>query len=65
MGDEGKHTLMACALSWSLTPYKSLENKRVVDDDILPALDAVPVIEKSPTVCREWAGTEKKWNRER
>jgi hypothetical protein len=56
---------MACALSWSLTPYKSLENKRVVDDDILPALDAVPVIEKSPTVCREWAGTEKKWNRER
>ena len=34
--------------------YKQLENKRVVVDDILPALDAVPVIEKSLSVYREW-----------
>jgi len=35
--------------------YKTLENKRVVVDDISPALDAVPVIEKSLAVYREWA----------
>ena len=29
-------------------------------DDILPALDAVPVIEKSLAVYREWTKTEKK-----
>ena len=40
--------------------YKTLENKRVVVDDILPALDAVPVIEKSLAVYREWAATAKK-----
>src|SRR5580658_6646252 len=40
--------------------YKTLENKRVVVDDILPALDAVPIIEKSLAVYREWANTEKK-----
>jgi inorganic pyrophosphatase len=34
--------------------YKTLENKRVVVDDILPALDAVPIIEKSLAVYREW-----------
>jgi inorganic pyrophosphatase len=40
--------------------YKTLENKRVVVDDILPALDAVPIIEKALAVYREWAQTEKK-----
>ena len=40
--------------------YKTLENKRVVVDDILPALDAVPVIEKALAVYRDWAATEKK-----
>jgi inorganic pyrophosphatase len=40
--------------------YKTLENKKVVVDDILPALDAVPVIQKSLDVYREWAKTEKK-----
>src|SRR5271163_618601 len=40
--------------------YKTLENKRVVVDDILPALDAVPVIQKSLDVYREWVKTEKK-----
>jgi len=34
--------------------YKTLENKRVVVDDILPALEAVPVIEKSLSVYRDW-----------
>ena len=29
-------------------------------DDILPALDAVPVIQKSLEVYREWMKTEKK-----
>ena len=37
--------------------YKTLENKRVVVDDILPALDAVPIIDKALAVYREWAGT--------
>jgi inorganic pyrophosphatase len=40
--------------------YKTLENKRVVVDDILPALDSVPIIEKSFAVYREWRATEKK-----
>ena len=40
--------------------YKTLENKRVVVDDILPALEAVPVIEKSLAVYRDWKATEKK-----
>jgi inorganic pyrophosphatase len=35
--------------------YKTLEKKRVVVDDILPALEAVPVIEKSIAVYRDWA----------
>jgi len=35
--------------------YKTLENKRVEVDDILPALAAVPVIEKALTVYRDWA----------
>jgi inorganic pyrophosphatase len=35
--------------------YKTLENKRVVVDDVSPALDAVPVIEKSLAVYRDWA----------
>jgi inorganic pyrophosphatase len=35
--------------------YKTLENKRVVVDDISPALDAVPVIEKALQVYRDWA----------
>src|ERR1700677_671554 len=35
--------------------YKTLENKRVIVDDILPALEAVPVIQKSLEVYREWA----------
>ena len=37
--------------------YKTLENKKVVVDDILPALDAVPVIQKSLEVYREWKET--------
>src|SRR5271170_5225214 len=40
--------------------YKTLENKKVVVDDILSALDAVPVIQKSLEVYREWKATEKK-----
>jgi len=40
--------------------YKTLENKRVVVDDILPALDAVPVIEKSLAVYREWKASAEK-----
>ena len=40
--------------------YKTLENKKVVVDDILPALDAVPIIQKSLDVYREWAATAKK-----
>ena len=40
--------------------YKTLEHKKVVVDDILPALDAVPVIQKSLDVYRDWAKTAKK-----
>src|SRR5260221_2370815 len=40
--------------------YKTLENKRVAVDDFLPALAAVPVIEKSLEVYAEWKKTEKK-----
>jgi inorganic pyrophosphatase len=40
--------------------YKTLESKKVVVDDILPALDAVPVIQKSLDEYREWMKTEKK-----
>ena len=40
--------------------YKTLENKKVVVDDILPALDAVPIIQKSLEVYREWAASSKK-----
>ena len=40
--------------------YKMLENKRVVVDDILPALEAVPVIQKALVVYREWAASGKK-----
>jgi inorganic pyrophosphatase len=40
--------------------YKTLENKRVEVDDILPALDAIPVIEKSLAVYRNWAATGNK-----
>jgi inorganic pyrophosphatase len=39
--------------------YKTLENKRVVVDDILPAIEAIPVIQKSFDVYREWAGAKK------
>jgi inorganic pyrophosphatase len=39
--------------------YKTLENKRVVVDDILPALEAVPVIQKSLEVYQDWAATGK------
>jgi inorganic pyrophosphatase len=39
--------------------YKALENKRVVVDDISPAIEAIPVIEKSLAVYREWAKTGK------
>jgi inorganic pyrophosphatase len=34
--------------------YKALENKRVVVDDISPAIEAIPVIEKALSVYREW-----------
>ena len=40
--------------------YKTLENKKVVVDDILPALDAVPIIQKSLEVYRDWAASAKK-----
>jgi inorganic pyrophosphatase len=40
--------------------YKTLENKRVVVDDILPAIEAIPVIEKSFVVYREWTQAGKK-----
>jgi len=40
--------------------YKTLENKRVVVDDILPALETVSVIEKSLAVYREWTAGAKK-----
>jgi inorganic pyrophosphatase len=40
--------------------YKTLENKKVVVDDILPALDAVPIIQKSLDIYREWAASAKK-----
>src|SRR5271163_4660861 len=36
------------------TDYKTLENKRVEVDDILPALDAVPVITKALAAYKEW-----------
>jgi inorganic pyrophosphatase len=39
--------------------YKTLENKRVEVDDILPALEAVPVIEKSIAVYRDWMTAKK------
>jgi inorganic pyrophosphatase len=39
--------------------YKTLENKRVEVDEIRPALDAVPVIEKSITAYRDWANAKK------
>jgi inorganic pyrophosphatase len=39
--------------------YKTLEQKKVVVDDILPALDAVPVIQKSLDVYRDWAASAK------
>ena len=37
--------------------YKTLENKHVVVDDILPALEAVPVIQKALEAYRDWAAT--------
>jgi inorganic pyrophosphatase len=40
--------------------YKTLEHKKVVVDDILPALDAVPIIQKSLEVYREWADSAEK-----
>ncbi len=40
--------------------YKTLEAKKVVVDDILPALEAVPVIEKSLAVYKDWVGAGKK-----
>jgi inorganic pyrophosphatase len=39
--------------------YKTLENKRVEVDDILPALEAVPVIEKALSVYRDWTRGKK------
>jgi len=39
--------------------YKTLENKRVVVDDISPAIEAIPVIEKSLAVYRDWAKDKK------
>lgn len=38
--------------------YKTLEHKRVVVDDILPAVDALPVIERSLAVYRKWKAGE-------
>ena len=39
--------------------YKTLENKRVEVDEILPALEAVPIIEKAIKVYRDWVATGK------
>jgi inorganic pyrophosphatase len=39
--------------------YKTLENKKVVVDDILPAIDAIPVIEKAIAVYRDWSAKKK------
>ncbi len=39
--------------------YKTLENKRVEVDDILPALEAVPIIEKAIREYREWTQAKK------
>lgn len=38
--------------------YKTLEHKRVVVDDILPAYEAVPVIERSLEVYKKWRAGE-------
>jgi inorganic pyrophosphatase len=38
--------------------YKTLEKKRVVVDDISPALEAVPVIDKAVAVYRDWSKTK-------
>jgi inorganic pyrophosphatase len=37
--------------------YKTLEAKKVVVDDILPATDALPVIDKAFQVYRDWSHT--------
>lgn len=39
--------------------YKILENKRVVVDDILPASEAGPVIQKSLVMYQDWAATNR------
>ena len=39
--------------------YKTLENKMVKVDDILPALEAVPVINNALEVYRDWAKAKK------
>jgi inorganic pyrophosphatase len=38
--------------------YKTLEHKKVVVDEIAPALDAIPVIEKAITAYRDWVKTK-------
>ena len=38
--------------------YKTLEHKKVVVDEIAPALDAIPVIEKAIAAYRDWAKTK-------
>jgi len=38
--------------------YKTLEHKRVVVDDILPAVDAIPVIERAIETYRRWRAGE-------
>ncbi len=38
--------------------YKKLEDKRVEVDEIHPALEALPVIEKSMAIYRDWVGTK-------
>jgi inorganic pyrophosphatase len=39
--------------------YKTLENKRVEVDEILPAIESIPVIEKALAVYRDWAKATK------
>lgn len=40
--------------------YKTLENKRVEVDEIMPAIETIPVINKALATYRKWSATGKK-----